>query len=215
MSMSGGSVRHAVQWVMALLCVAAVLQPQQAMAAKPSAFWGPGFGYGYGYSYGYGYEPYMMDPFPIMMPAAPPLLVVNQQYFDLGVSGLRRLCDANPELCAAPSVMESLHHLESRRIAGITLAWSGLAAAILGPVISTAVNCAHADQYCRPDNGVVLGTVLGGLATSVTGIILLPGNHDVMRLVNTINRTHPEHPVGLKMSMLGRDGAAVSWARAF
>lgn len=205
---------HTMMCVVVLWAAAAVLAPHEA-AAKPLAFWGPGFGYGYGYSYGYGYEPYMMDPLPVVVPSGPPLLVVNQQYYELGVPGLRRLCDEHPEVCAAPGLTESLQHLQGRRIAGITLAWSGLAAALLGPVISTAVNCSHTDQYCRPDNGVVLGTVLGGLATTITGLVLLPGNHDVMRVVNSINQAHPDHPVGLKMSMLPGRGAALAWAQPF
>lgn len=204
----------ALMRVVALWATAAILMPQGA-TAKPLAFWGPGFGYGYGYSYGYGYEPYMMEPLPVMVPSGPPLLVVNQQYYELGVPGLRRLCDEHPELCQAPNLQQSLHHLQGRRIAGITLAWSGLAAALLGPVISTAVNCSHTDQYCRPDNGVVLGTVLGGLATTITGLVILPGNHDVMRVVNSINQAHADHPVGLKMSLLNGRGAALAWAQHF
>lgn len=202
----------------ALLCAMGMaVWPSLATAgSRPLSYWGPGFGYGYGYSYGYGYDPWMMQPMPVVLPSGPPLLVVNDQYYDLGVPGLRRLCDAHPELCASPHLMDSLHHLEGRRIAGITLAWSGLAAAVLGPVISTAVNCSNSDVYCRPDNGVVLGTVLGGLATTITGLVLLPGNHDVMRLVNAINQGHPEHPVGLKMSRLGGNtSAAITYARNF
>lgn len=189
--------------------------PASAWAQTPKSYWGPGFGYGYGYSYGYGYETWDMQPMAVVIPQGPPLLVVDQQFYEVGVTGLRHLCDAHPDLCAAPGLDDSLRHLRDRRIAGITLAWSGLAAAVLGPVISTAVNCSQDDVYCRPDNGVVLGTVLGGLATTITGLVLLPGNHDVMRVVNAINQAHPEHPVGLKMSLLDGKTPAVTLARSF
>ena len=217
MSFSGGPLgRWQRLWgALALVHVALWGAPQLALAHGPVGFWGPGFGYGYGYSYGYGYETWGLEPMAVMIPQGPPLLVIDQQYYEVGVPGLKRLCASNPELCAAPGITDSLHHLEGRRIAGITLAWTGLGAAILGPVISTAANCTHPDTYCRPDNGVVLGTVLGGLATTITGLVLLPGNHDVMRVVNAINRAHPDHPVGLKMSMLDSKAPALVVAGHF
>ena len=201
-------------WGLLALCVS-TLSPEQAQAKGPQSFWGPGYGYGYGYNYGWGYEGWMMEPMPMVVQSGPPLLTVDQQYYDVGVTGLRRLCEAHPDLCDTPNLQQSLSHLQGRRIAGITLAWSGVAAAILGPVISTAVNCSHADLYCRPDNGVVLGTVLGGLGLSVTGLILLPGNHDVMQVVNGINRQHPEHPVGLRMSRIGPKSLGLELAGTF
>ena len=217
MSLRGGPLGRWQRLLGALVLahVACWCAPQVAYARGPVGFWAPGFGYGYGYSYGYGYQSWGLEPMPLVIPQGPPLLVVDQQYYDVGVAGLKRLCEANPALCDAPGITDSLHHLEGRRIAGITLAWTGLGAAILGPVISTAVNCNQVSTYCRPDNGVVLGTVLGGLATTITGLVLLPGNHDVMRVVNAINRAHPEHPVGLKMSMLDTKTPALTWAGHF
>jgi hypothetical protein len=183
------------------LCMTLAFGLPSAYAATPKSYWGPGFGYGYGYSYGYGYEGWGYEPFPVAAPSGPPLLTLDNQYFEVGVPGLRRLCAAHPDLCADPELNERLAHLQARRVAGITLAWTGVATAILGPSISTAVNCSGNSMYCRPDNGVVLGTVLGGLAMGITGLILTPGNHDVMNVVNVINRSHPEHPIGLRMSL--------------
>ena len=163
---------------------------------SPALAWGRDYGYGYGY----GYEAWGWEAPPVYVQAGPPMLAIDDQYYELGTSGLRRLCDAHPDLCAAP-VQERLDHLAARRAVGIALAWTGVGAAVVGPIISTAVNCAHTDYACQPNTGVVLGTVLGGLAMGITGIVLVPGNHDAMNVVNVINRSHPEHPIGLRLSL--------------
>jgi hypothetical protein len=202
-------------WQVRLACLLTglfVLPAQLAAAADPAAaaaavatpaVGAESFGgYPYGYGYGYGYDAWGFEPVPVVMPHGPPLLVLDNQYYGVDLHGVTRLCDAHPDLCLDEPLQRHLRRLRGRRIAGITLAWTGVAAAILGPVISTAVNCGQDGTYCRPDNGVVLGTVLGGLAMGITGLVLIPGSSDVLQLINRINQGHPEHPVQLRMGML-------------
>ena len=162
----------------------------------------------YGYeSFGYGYMPT-----PVVVAPGPPLLSYENQYFDVSVRGVTRLCETHPELCATPTMQARLLHLQHMRTAGLAMAWTGLATAVVGPIVSTSINCARSDTYCRPNEWAVLGTVLGGLAVGITGIALLPETHNVVSYINAINQQSPDHPVQLKLSVNhtpGPDGRTV------
>lgn len=174
------------------LCTGLVLAAITAMAPRPAEAY-------YGW---YGYETFGYGPAPIYVSGARPILSAHGQYYDVTLRGLRRLCDNQPELCAEPKFDARLRRLERQRVAGISLAWSGMATAVLGPLISTSVNCARADTVCRPNDWVVLGTVVGGLAVGITGLTLTPSVHDVVDMVNDINRHVPEHPLQLHFGAL-------------
>lgn len=150
----------------------------------------------------YGYETFGYGPAPIYVSGARPILQAHGQYYDVTLRGVRRLCSDQPELCEAPSLQARLRHLERGRVAGITLAWTGMATAVLGPLLSTSVNCARENTTCRPNDWVVLGTVVGGLAVGITGLAITPSVHDVVDLVNDINRKVPEHPLQLHFGAL-------------
>lgn len=186
----------------AILVVALV-----SLTQAPSAHAQAAYGW-YGYeTFGYGYMPV-----PMVMAPGPPLLTYENQYFDVTVRGATRLCQTHPELCATPTLQTSLNQLQRMRTVGLSLAWTGLATAIVGPIVSTSVNCARADTYCRPNDWVVLGTVLGGLAMGITGLALTPETHNVVSFINEVNKQVPEHPVQLKLSINevpGVDGKSV------
>lgn len=150
----------------------------------------------------YGYETFGYAPAPVYVTGTRPILSVANQYYDVTLRGVRRLCENQPDLCAEPNLQTRLLRLERERIAGITMAWTGMATAVLGPLISTSVNCARSDTTCRPNDWIVLGTVVGGLAVGITGLVLTPSVHDVIELVNQINRTAPAHPVQLHFGLL-------------
>lgn len=161
--------------------------PRAAMAA---------YGY-YGYeTFGYGYMPV-----PVVVAPGPPLLTVENQYFDVTVGGVSRLCATHPEMCEAPKLNQRLHQLQRARVIGLSLGWVGLGTAIVGPIISTSVNCARADTYCRPNDWVVLGTVVGGLAMGITGLALAPSTNNIVEFVNEMNRQNPQRPVQLRLGM--------------
>lgn len=150
----------------------------------------------------YGYESFGYGPAPIYVSGARPLLQSKGQYYDVTLRGVRRLCGDQPELCEEPNFHARLRRLEHERVAGVTLAWTGMATAVLGPLISTSVNCARSNTTCRPNDWVVLGTVVGGLAVGITGLAITPSVHNVVDLVNDINRKVPEHPVQLHFGAL-------------
>lgn len=178
--------------ITSLVCAVALCQ----LALVPSARAQAAYGW-YGYeTFGYGYMP-----MPVVVTPGPPLLSYENQYFDVTVRGVTRLCQTHPDLCATSPLQASLKHLQQRRVVGLSLAWTGLATAIIGPIVSTSVNCSRRDTYCRPNDWVVLGTVIGGLAMGITGLALTPESHNVMALVNDINKQTPEHPVQLKLSV--------------
>ena len=195
--MTGGAARHgAPAWARraAHAVVGFVMMAALVGQARPAQAQAYGW---YGYeSFGYGYMPT-----PIVVAPGPPLLSYENQYFDVSVRGVTRLCETHPELCQAPPLQSALLRLQRLRTAGLSMAWTGLATAVVGPIVSTSVNCARADTYCRPNEWVVLGTVLGGLAVGITGLALLPETHNVVSYINAINQQSPEHPVQLKLSV--------------
>src|SRR6478672_5289645 len=102
-----------------------------------------------GYGVGFGWGP------AFVAPPQPSMMFVNNQYFDLSVSGIEDLCRAQPGLCDTPALQGDLASLQRERAVGYTLAFLGFGVAVGGPLISALHSCEGTNRACNPNWNVV------------------------------------------------------------
>lgn len=149
-----------------------------------------------------------MGPYPSYYYPPPEHLEFNNQYYDLSLSGLQKLCLAHPDACT-PAQREALEGFATRRTVGLVLLFTGVAAAIAGPVWTAA--SIRRDSTGTHANAVPLIVGLSaGVALPLTGGLIMPHRSELVDVINEMNAAHPETPVrinlGGTMSPLGSPG---------
>ena len=163
--------------------------------------------YGYGYGYGYGFAP------PVVMVRDPSMLIFKDQYYDVNVSGLRRLCDENPDMCASEAQQARLSSLRSHDIWSYVLGGIGLAAMLAAPVFLVTQPC---ENIACHRNIIPAGVSAGsGVVLLVAAAIVRPGSDDCVGFVNSTNRLHPESPIKLQVGIDGHGRATAGFSARF
>jgi hypothetical protein len=173
----------------ALLLVLSISSP--AAAAVVLLPYGPVFPYGPAY---FRPERYMQ---------------VDQQYFELSLGGLKRLCAAQPAMCASDAQRAELDSLSTRQTTGVALVVGGVVAAVGGTIWT--LSSIHYDGDRNSVNDVPLFVGLGlGIVLPLAGNLVAPRSGDIVDFVNGINGQQPEHPVELHLGLVAPQARGVA-----
>ena len=183
-------MRHAAKPIVAaLVLICACSWPRQA-TAQP-----------YGYYGWWGPPP----------PPPPRLIAVNGQYYDFTANGLMDLCQTEPTLCTSPTQQTMLNAIKREETLGWTFLLSGIGTGVAGAVVLVTAPCSVNGDCISNARGITGASLLfGSLAFELAAAFLWPSTSELVRLVNDINREHPDDPpLKLQATWLAPDTPAM------
>jgi hypothetical protein len=141
---------------------------------------------------------------------------VDQQYFELSLGGLQRLCAAQPGMCRSDAQRAELSSLRNRQVAGVALIVGGVAAAVGGTIWTLSSTHYDSQGFLTSANDVPLFVGLGlGITLPLVGGIVAPHGGDIVDFVNGINGQQPEHPVELHLGAVAPRARGVALTMHF
>jgi hypothetical protein len=114
-------------------------------------------------------------------------LVLDSQYFDISVAGLRDLCENVPEACRGPGVSERVEAVSTRQGAALALMVTGLVFTGGGLGVALIGASQHSQDFTLGYVGIGAATL--GLVLELVALGVKPSETDVVHVVNLINRT--------------------------